>query len=259
MTLDEKIAAIRAGLEGVTPGPWFRHKHHVGSSYSVDEWISANDPHMKGIAWEMQATNAAHIARLDPDTVRELLAEIDRLRTESDRLNDHIEVLKAKIPDTDCACGYDAPDDVCLVHSPALDAARAEIERLKGEMRELNEDLGRTRMCLNCGTVVDAEHPRTYPLPRCVDSESGLSACTFDTTPQEAMVIWRDRYYTLRSKNDGLRAALRPFAALHAEIVQCAAMCDETDPARDPKIWFKGCSYDDLAAAAKALEGSPSP
>lgn len=56
---------------------------------------------------------------------------------------------------------------------------------------------------------------------------------------------------------DRLRAALRPFAALHAEIIQCAAMCDETDPARDPALWFKGCRFDDLAAAAKALEATP--
>ena len=37
------------------------------------------------------------------------------------RLTKHVELLQEKVdPDKSCACAYDAPDDVCLPHSPIV-------------------------------------------------------------------------------------------------------------------------------------------
>jgi len=56
---------------------------------------------------------------------RDAADEIERLRV-------HIEELQEKIDaETSCACSYDNPDDVCMGHSPALEKAKAEIERLR--------------------------------------------------------------------------------------------------------------------------------
>ena len=63
-------------------------------------------------------------------------ADADRewLLGEIERHAQHIEALQAKIDaEKSCACSYDAPGDVCAAHSPALTAARAEVERLRGE------------------------------------------------------------------------------------------------------------------------------
>ena len=54
---------------------------------------------------------------------------------EIERQAQHIEALQAKIDaEKSCACSYDAPGDVCAAHSPALTAARAEVERLRATL-----------------------------------------------------------------------------------------------------------------------------
>ena len=77
-------------------------------------------------------TNRLHDV-CDPDTIRAILDALDEARR-------HVEVLQEKISaETSCACGYDTPDDVCAVHSPALKAARAENARLREALEVIAE------------------------------------------------------------------------------------------------------------------------
>ncbi len=67
-----KLDAIEAGLKGVTPGPWNVEPRNRSKNFSV-----AFRPELKvcqtfGDSVAAEA-DAAHIARLDPDTVRELV------------------------------------------------------------------------------------------------------------------------------------------------------------------------------------------
>jgi hypothetical protein len=84
---------------------------------------------------EVERLHRAHQAACEGgDLLRAtLLAEIERQAR-------HIEELRSKIDaEKSCCCSYDAPGDVCAAHSPALDEARAEVERLRAEMLELAE------------------------------------------------------------------------------------------------------------------------
>lgn len=64
--------------------------------------------------------------------VARTVAEGREALTEVERQARHIGELQNKIDaEKSCACSYDAPGDVCVAHSPALAAARAEIERLR--------------------------------------------------------------------------------------------------------------------------------
>jgi hypothetical protein len=71
----ELLNAIEAGCDGVTPGPWavMRDKFHFDSltdiRSEVGQFIAST-----GGTWEYMEPNAAHIARLDPATARELVA-----------------------------------------------------------------------------------------------------------------------------------------------------------------------------------------
>lgn len=67
--------------------------------------------------------------------IRDAVEELRLMRAENKRQALHIEYLQAKIDaDRSCACSYDAPSDVCAVHSPLLMQARAEIERLRADL-----------------------------------------------------------------------------------------------------------------------------
>lgn len=56
-------------------------------------------------------------------------------KAEIERLRQHVEELQAKIDgEKDCACSYDEPGIVCVVHSPRLVKAEAEIERLRAAL-----------------------------------------------------------------------------------------------------------------------------
>lgn len=58
-------------------------------------------------------------------------AEVKRLTEEKEALERHNQALLDKISSEDCACAYDHPDDVCLGHSPKLQAAEARIKALE--------------------------------------------------------------------------------------------------------------------------------
>ena len=81
---DERLAEIRAGLEGVTPGPWVYSEEEGG-----DELISS--PGERGdVHWDtkyypsgLRSADAAHIARCSPDTILALLSRL--VMAEADR------------------------------------------------------------------------------------------------------------------------------------------------------------------------------
>jgi hypothetical protein len=76
---DERLAEIRAGLEGVTPGPWQRY-----DGYSeVTKVVRANGWLVADVPWGRAGDGNAHrdaefIARLDPQTVAALLSRLDK-------------------------------------------------------------------------------------------------------------------------------------------------------------------------------------
>ena len=135
MTLtDEQIAALRDGTEGVTPGPWKPFICDDGKQWSgwplsieavniVDksivrpggfypyEWDAKTSQHEA-------CTNAAHIARCDPDTVLALATEVLETRAllasfDEDRLEEII------------------TDSIDVDWTPR-DAARAIVRAMKG-------------------------------------------------------------------------------------------------------------------------------
>lgn len=64
--------------------------------------------------------------------------ERNEARAEVERQERHIKELQGKIDaEKSCCCSYDAPGDVCGVHSPALMDARAEVERLREVIRTI--------------------------------------------------------------------------------------------------------------------------
>jgi hypothetical protein len=75
---DEALAAIKAGLGGVTPGPW-----RVGSSGPNTDAIIDSDKRYiaectaRHCNWRYEAL-IEHIARLDPKTVASLIERLER-------------------------------------------------------------------------------------------------------------------------------------------------------------------------------------
>lgn len=83
-------------------------------------------------------------------------------------------------------------------------AARIIAERDKARL-----DAGQLRLCLSCGLIVDArEFKPGDDHPECVDPSSGLAACTFDHTPQEAGRVWHDRIRAVEKEREALAAQL---------------------------------------------------
>ena len=74
-----------------------------------------------------------------------------------------------------------------------------------------------TRMCVNCGMVVDASRFKpgdTMPQCRGVVDGVELAACTFDLTPEEAWQHWRAREHTNRRRLDELEVRLKAMEQL---------------------------------------------
>lgn len=109
MTLDEKIAAIRAGLDGVPKGPW--GVEDGANSYFFEMRIASADG---GIALADDAA-ASHIARLDPETVRAILDALDEAQKENARLREALKPFGVWAP-----FGGNDPDDG-NIHGPDED------------------------------------------------------------------------------------------------------------------------------------------
>ena len=89
------LDAIVAGLDGVTPGPWRFHPHYKISGGGYGKIADSPTPHRylgstimavgyKGAEvddyWlSIKDTNAAHIARCDPDSIRSIAAYVAEL------------------------------------------------------------------------------------------------------------------------------------------------------------------------------------
>lgn len=66
----EEIEAVLAGCDGVTPGPWEVHERNV-RTVEPGRHVARLDWHTRD---ESDDANAAHIARLSPEFVRDLAA-----------------------------------------------------------------------------------------------------------------------------------------------------------------------------------------
>lgn len=97
-----------------------RARHQAGERASADadrEWLLGE---VERLTHERdEERRAVQLA------VEKLVSEVERQARHIDELQEKIDAEKS------CACSYDAPGDVCSTHSPALVAARAEIERLR--------------------------------------------------------------------------------------------------------------------------------
>jgi len=71
----------------------------------------------------------ADVKRIDA-----LEAEIKQLREQLEYDEEQINALQDKLGLDCCACSYDKPGDVCMVHSPMLRKAEAEIKRLLAKL-----------------------------------------------------------------------------------------------------------------------------
>jgi hypothetical protein len=104
------------------------------------------------------------IAQFTPETavflahsrqfVGDLLAEVDRL-------NGHVEDLQDKVDaERNCACSYDDPNDICLLHSPVAGRLRERAEKAETALRLLLDQAAAwaERETTPAMSVADAEH-----------------------------------------------------------------------------------------------------
>lgn len=94
-----------------------------------------------------------------------------------------------------------------------------EFDKIRKEMQakidKLQEQLGTHRYCLVCGQRVDATVILPGDdLPRC-RGEDGLSACTFDLTPEEAVNVFRSRTIEAENKVKELEKKLAACEAIN--------------------------------------------
>lgn len=92
---DARLAEIRAGLKGCTPGPWMLEietSEHVDESEDdrqpevyvcspdtcCDYTVVATMGRAEAIRHDRKSRDASHIARLDPQTVLSLLSRLDK-------------------------------------------------------------------------------------------------------------------------------------------------------------------------------------
>lgn len=76
--LKVRIAALRAGLEGVTPGPW-KLSRYRGITVYADQWgrrYSTIVARCDSNAYEDEA-NSDHLARCDPGTIKDILDALE--------------------------------------------------------------------------------------------------------------------------------------------------------------------------------------
>lgn len=73
---DEIATRLRAGLEGVTPGPWLSSASVVLHGFPSKELCSTTDRN-----GAYNSNDATHIANCDPQSILVILDERDRMKT----------------------------------------------------------------------------------------------------------------------------------------------------------------------------------
>lgn len=100
--IDALVAEMRAGLEGVTPGPWSVFIDDSGDQWTgwplsincdtIDDKTVVRPGGQWPYEWDAKTSqheackNAAHIARCSPDNIRALLDHVDALQAQVERL-----------------------------------------------------------------------------------------------------------------------------------------------------------------------------
>ena len=102
---DELIAEIKAGLEGVTPGPWrvpgkrtpyvFRDGGDDYGSVHVAECGNDRDKEIARYNLPRWLADAHHIARCSPDKIAAVLARLEAAEAENKRLREALQPLRA--------------------------------------------------------------------------------------------------------------------------------------------------------------------
>lgn len=194
------LTEFRAGLEGVTPGPW----HVLG--YGFSSWVATGPPGQgrsipiqHGSQGEMRERDAAHIARCYPENISALLDELETALTERDAAREQSA--------TAVAVAIDGASKIALEEMDALShklkdafsalvlAIEARTEAAEARAEELEKALAAARHEASCCDDIPLNQP--------------LNGIISD--------LQSDREY-LRSENVRLRAALAPFSDMGGEM-----------------------------------------
>lgn len=206
---DERLAEIRAGLEGVTPGPWVHIPPRKDWEEDEDEdggfispgSIEGNDGNPvclfgdaagSGTLFE-NAADHAHLTRLDPQTVAALLSRLDKAEAGRDENFDDAkacaeaakqqrlwkEAAEAKVADLSAALAvfqsYGCPvcnGDCAAANPPVMCCPMVTLPSAADE-DEFDHDPG--DCCPNCGG--DGVIYMCQDEIGCVDPESGCDLC----------------------------------------------------------------------------------
>lgn len=96
---------------------------------------------------------------------------------------------------------------------------RDRADRAEADRDRLAAELGKRRMCVNCGRTKPVSEDRHEPLPECTGPD-GYAACTFDMTPQEAWEHWRGEAHRLAAERDDAREEYRAMNRLYLDEVK---------------------------------------
>ena len=185
---NETIAEIKAGLKGVTPGPWVAASKpssvvgwpivaQSGRSIAGMKYLQRDD--IEGSVYRETAANAAHIARLDPDTVAALIERLER--AEADKaftLTDPARLIRA--PDVEGIC---TDPDMCFEYGPVRCEPCA---RKASEAKGAPCDYRRSRLPEVCRLKREVEALRS--LLRAI-SAGDLAPAPDDTAPLETEIL----------------------------------------------------------------------
>lgn len=153
--LDTKAAEIRAGLEGVTPGPWVLDGHNLSTVLHMTK--AKGDPEAKHVCGDYEdvarcsvnwAKDAAHIARLDPATVLAFLDERAELLRERDGWSQRARFAEMRLTTAESTIAsrderIAALEGALNVITGCFDAAYA--EGLQERLVEADNDVGSLR------------------------------------------------------------------------------------------------------------------
>lgn len=133
--IDELIAEIERGLEGVTPGPWFIYDgcswRRIGTSQTNDCAVLAptvaidGHPDLTSRNGDLYR-NLGHIARCSPDNIAALIARMRQAEAERDEERSAANALLSQNEDLrDAWANVKSERDQALAHIKVMDEALA--------------------------------------------------------------------------------------------------------------------------------------